>query len=164
MKTLLSMIMTVVLALSLPINPVAVRAATITQDTEEKSGEISIEYEVEESYTVVIPANVTFTNDEKTVERGLQVSKVIIDEGKELHVIVSSQNDFQMKYRGGYIDYRLMINYNPFLEKNNTTVLIVEAGESSGLAILTFVTELNTDHAKYTGNYTDTLTFTVSVE
>ncbi|MDE5884992.1 MAG: hypothetical protein K2H29_07980, partial [Oscillospiraceae bacterium] len=92
---------------------------------------------------------------------------VRIDDGKALNITISSQNGFQMKHTknsGSGIDYHLMINQAIIPDGNNYNVLTVNAGEGSGRAILSFVTELNKNNAFYAGNYTDTITFTVSVD
>ena len=88
-----------------------------------------------------------------------------INEGKTLNVNVGSLNGFKMKNgKEASIDYELAINYNPTLKENNMTILTVLAGEHTGWVILDFITELNKEKAFYAGNYTDTLTFTVSIE
>lgn len=164
MNKLLAVIMSAVIALGMVIHPQAAGSVTITQDSEEKSGNTNINYSAEETYTVVFPASVTFTDSEKAIERGLQVSNVLINEGSSLNVYVSSLNNFKMRNGEGYIDYKLMINYNGNPEEYDYRILSIDAGEGGGVAILYFVTELNKDNTKYAGTYTDTLTFTVSVE
>lgn len=142
-------------------------AADITQDSTSKSGEINVNYDMETEYTVTIPASVNFTENEKTIDRPLQATGVRIEAGKALNITISSRNDFTMKHTknsGSGIDYHLMINNTTIPNVNNYNVLTVNAGEDSGRAILSFVTELNKDNALYTGNYTDTITFKVSVD
>lgn len=136
---------------------------TITQDSGEKSGNITVGYDAGVSYTVTIPANVTFTDTEKSVERGLQVSNVVLDEGSALSINITSLNNFRMVNGEGYIEYSLLANNNETPKDNSYTILTVLAGERSGWVILDFITELNKDHVVYAGNYTDTLTFTVTV-
>ena len=117
----------------------------LTQDSPDNSGNITVDYNA-------------------AVERSLQVSNVVLREGSALHVGVSSLNGFQMKYKEGYIEYHLMVNYNDTPKETDYTILTVPAGESAGWAILKFVTNLQKDHVIYAGDYTDTLTFTVEVE
>lgn len=163
MKKMLSFIVLIVMVLAMPIH-VSASEKEVTQDSDEKSGKISIDYNGEENYTVTIPASVTFTDEEKRVERGLQVANVMLNEGSSLHVTVTSQNGFKMKRNDGYIGYELLVNYNKTPNASTYEILTVHAGEEIGLAILTFITELDKSHALYTGNFTDTLTFTVSVD
>lgn len=137
---------------------------TITQDSKENSGNITVDYNAGVTYTVTIPASVTFSDTEKQVERSLQVSDVVLNEGTALNVNLASRNDFKMMNGDGYIAYRLMINYNDVPEGNNHIILTVPAGGSTGWAILKFATDLQKDHILYAGDYTDTLTFTVSID
>lgn len=162
MKKVMSIIMAAIITLGLSVSAFA--ESSITQDSEEKRGNTNVDYSLGVSYTVTIPASVTFTDTQKEVERGLLASNVILNEGSTLSISVSSLNGFVMRNGEGYIDYSLKVNYNAIPEENNFDVLIVYAGESSGWAVLTFTTDLNKENALYAGKYTDTLTFTVSVE
>lgn len=163
MKKLLSVILFAAITLGTSFISLA-SEEVITQDSQEKSGQITVDYNAGVSYTVTIPASVTFTDNKKTDERGLEVKEVLLNEGTSLNVYVASANNFQMKYGQGYIDYKIMINHDSRLEQNNSKILIVNAGEKAGVEILEFVTDLDKRAAKFAGNYTDTLTFTVKVE
>lgn len=164
MKKIITAILSVLCYLNISIVSLAFSGETITQDSQKKSGDITVGYNAEVTYTVTIPANVTFTDAENEIERPLMVTNVILNEGSTLNVNLVSQNNYKMMYGEGYIEYSLMVNYNDALKENNINILTVLAGESSGLAILDFITDLNKDHALYTGNYTDTLTFTVTID
>ena len=165
MKKIISIIMVVVMTLGLPISSQASGGETITQDSEEKSGNTNVDYNAEETYTVVFPASVTFMDTETSIDRGVQVSDVVLREGGSLNVSVASLNDFQMKNGEGSIAYQIIVNNNDDRPvKHTSTVLSVEAGEKSGWAILTFTTELDKSNAPYAGRYADTLTFTVSID
>ncbi len=135
----------------------------ITQSSQANSSSITVGYNAGVTYTVTIPASVTFTDTEKRVERSLQVTDVVLSEGSTLHVNLASLNDFKMICGDGYIEYHLLVNANDVPE-DNYTILTVSAGDRSGWAVLDFVTDLNRDHTLYAGNYTDLLTFTVAVE
>lgn len=153
--------------MTLELLPIHSFAADITQDSANKSGEINVNYDMDTEYTVTIPASVNFTDSERTIDRPLQANDVRIEDGKALNITISSSNGFQMKHTkniGSGIDYHLMINNAVISDGNNYNVLTVNAGEGSGRAILSFVTELNKDNAFYTGTYTDTITFKVSVD
>lgn len=164
MKKWLAIIMTTVMILGMPMLPLTVKGEEITLDSREQSGKININYNMEVSYTVTIPASVTFTDTEKNVERSLLAKDVLLNEGSSLNVIVSSLNNFQMKNGDSYIDYSLLINQGDVLKDNDSTILTVLAGENSGWAIVNFVTDLNKENALYAGNYIDTLTFTVTID
>lgn len=165
MKKLLSA--AVIGIMTLELLPIHSFAEDITQNSANKSGEINVNYDMDTEYTVTIPASVNFTDSERTIDRPLQANDVRIDDGKALNITISSINGFKMKHTknsGSGIDYHLIINNTTISDGNNYNVLTVNAGEGSGRAILSFVTELNKDNAFYTGNYTDTITFKVSVD
>lgn len=165
MKKILSVIMMVLMTLGMPMYSLASEEMAITQDSQEKSGNTNVDYNLEETYTVIFPASVTFTDTEKSIDRGLQVSDVVLQEGHSINVNVASLNDFHMKNKEGSIAYQLIVNNNDDKPvEHNSTILTVDAGEKAGVAILTFITELDKSKAPFAGRYSDTLTFTVSVE
>lgn len=165
MKKILSVIMMVLMILGMPMYSLASEGMAITQDSQEKSGNTNVDYNLEETYTVIFPASVTFTDTEKSIDRGLQVSDVVLQEGHSINVNVASLNDFHMKNKEGSIAYQLIVNNNDDKPvENNSTILTVDAGKKAGVAILTFITELDKSKAPFAGRYSDTLTFTVSVE
>lgn len=165
MKKLLSVAVIGVMALEFL--PIYSFAEDITHDSANKSGEINVNYDMDTEYTVTIPASVNFTDSERTIDRPLQANGVRIDDGKVLNITISSQNGFTMKHNknsGSGIGYHLMVDHVTIPDGHNYNVLTVNAGEGSGMAILSFVTDLNKDNAFYAGNYTDTITFKVSVD
>lgn len=165
MKKILSVIMMVLMILGMPMYSLASEGMEITQDSPEKSGNTNVDYNLEETYTVIFPASVTFTDAEKSIDRGLQVSDVVLQEGHSINVNVASLNDFHMKNKEGSIAYQLIVNNNDDMPvEHNSTILTVDAGEKAGVAILTFITELDKSKAPFAGRYSDTLTFTASVE
>lgn len=163
MKKLSVVILTAVLLLAGPSLRLASAGDIITQDSGEKSGNITVGYDAGVAYTVTIPASVTFTDSEKRIERPLQVNDIVLNEGSTLSVNIASANHFKMTHGEGYIEYSLLVNSNAVPKENSFNVLKVAAGDKSGWAILEFVTDLNTEYATYAGSYTDTLTFTVTI-
>ena len=148
----------------LAILPFTASAETIDQSAADKTGTISADHYVDVSYTVTIPAGVTFTDSEKVVERPLQASGVFLNEGEKLNVYVSSQNGFRMVNNSGYIDYYMKVNAGEPISGDNVKVMTVTAGDNSGWALQEFGTALSDEHQAYAGIYSDTLTFTVAVE
>lgn len=136
----------------------------IDQTSVNNSSTMSVEHNVDLSYKVTIPANVTFTNSEKIIERSLQASEVYLNDGDELNIYVTSLNDFKMVNKTSYIEYDMLVNSHPIPTDNSSPVLTVQAGDNSGWAVLRFNSELNSEHMGFAGNYSDTLTFTVKVE
>ncbi len=163
MKKLLSVIISAAIVLMISITSFAAENPTITQDNTEKKTSITVDYDMAESYTVTIPASIEFTDDEKNIERPLQIENIMLNEGTVLNVNVSSLNGFKMRNGDAEIDYEMMVNTHNITEGNNQNVLTVKAGEHSCWAILHFATQLSEEKALYAGNYSDTLTFTVSV-
>lgn len=163
MKKITVCFLPLILALSISVISLA-EGETITQDSPQNSGEITVGYSVGVNYTLTIPASVTFSDSEKEIQRSLQVSDVILDEGSSIIVNLSSLNNFKMTYRGGEIGYSLLVNATAAPAENDFTILTVKAGEPSGWVLLDFLTNLNKNNVVYTGNYTDTLTFTVTVK
>lgn len=163
MRKVICLLLAAALTALLGVGVLAAGDMEIDQDSPDQSGSLNVEYDLGVTYTVAIPASVTFTNTEKTAERGLQVSDVMLGEGQSLHVSVSSRNGFQMRNGDDYIAYSMTVNQSPPAEESPIEVLTVRAGETSGWALLDFVTDLDRTHAQLAGRYSDTLTFTVSV-
>lgn len=164
MKKLLSVIMIAAITLGMSAISLEAEEVTITPDSGEQSGKINVDYNADVSYLVTIPASVTFTDTQTSVERGLLARDVLLKEGSSLNISITSLNDFKMKKGEAFIEYALSVNHNDALEKNNFTILTVESGEHTGWAVLEFTTELRIDDALYTGTYSDILTFTVSID
>ncbi len=135
--------------------------ADITESSAEKTGAMSVDYNVAGSYTVTIPASVTFTKSGETVERGLSAKNVTLSEGSKLQVHVSSLNGFKLKNLDSYIDYTITANKVSDIQEDSV-ILSVSAGDTSGWTLLDFTAQ-STDNAAYAGEYSDTLTFTVEV-
>ena len=163
MKKLIFIITAAVLIFTAVIFPAAAEEI-IDQDSANKSGNINVSYNAEVSYTVTIPAGITFTESEKSIERGISANNVSLTEGSYLKINVASLNDFKMKNNNGYIDYTLTVNKTKIPDGNSHDILTVKAGESSGWAVLNFTTGLDRTNAFYAGTYTDTLTFTIYIE
>lgn len=161
MKKMLAVICTVFLILN--VSGISLAEETITQNSQVNSTDITVGYNAGVTYTVTIPASVAFSDSEKRVQRALQVDDVVLNEGGTLNVNLASLNGFKMMCGTGYIDYSLLINANEVPKEDNTTILTVSSGEKTGWVLLDFVTDLKKDNALYAGNYTDVLTFTVSV-
>ena len=116
MKKLLPFIMMIVFIFHLSAVSLVAAGEAITQDSPEKTGNTTVGYDAGVTYTVTIPANVTFTDTEKSVERPLLVSNVVLNEGSTLNVTIASLNDFKMVYGegydDGYIEYNILVNSN----------------------------------------------------
>lgn len=148
MNKLLSLALILVMVLTMSTTAFA---AEITGN----SGSVDITYEVPNSYIVTIPDSMTIGTD-----ANVSVSDVIITAGHLLTVSVSSQqyNDGWKLINGvDTVGYTLKIDGADIA--NNATVLTVKNG---GNVSETLATALSGTPI-YSGNYTDTLTFSVSV-
>ena len=152
MKKLLSLALVLAMVLTMSVTAFA---ADNTLDNERKTGTTEVTHTVSDSYIVTIPDSMTIGTD-----ANVSVKDVVLASDQELTVSVSST-----QYNGGWklkngddtIGYTLKIDNTDVA--NNGTVLTVKSDET---ATKTLKTELS-GTAKYSGNYTDTLTFTVAV-
>jgi len=139
-------------------------AAPLDKNT--TTGSVTVTYEVAESYTVSIPASFDFTAESLSNIAEVSASNVLIENGKELNVTMTSanysDNKYTLNYEGSKITYTVKQGETNFT--NAGEVLSIASGTTSGSASLTFATT-NDEIAKATksGAHTDTLTFTVAV-
>lgn len=132
-------------------------AATI----EGESGTVEVTYGVSQSYTVVIPADITLSADkDSTME--VSASNVFIPYGNQLTVSISSANSW---YLVDTADNSNKLSYSvkngEAAVANGDAVLTVAAGNTDGDTV-TLTTTL-VDTATISGTYKDTITFTVNV-
>jgi hypothetical protein len=136
-----------------------------------RSGDTKVQYTVEESYTVTIPGDISLTSS-KTSDTGIvSAENVLINKDNSLTVTMSSttySNGYKLTAPSGNssIPYTIKTatNSSNALE-DKAVVLKVTSGSTSGNETLTFAVDADTvaNNAKESGNYTDTLTFTVAV-
>lgn len=155
MKKILSLtlVLTMVLTMS-----VTAFAAEIDMNTNNKTGSTEITYTVSDSYVVTIPDSMTVGTN-----ASVSVSNVTIAKGYDLAVSVSSNqynNGWKLKNNDDAIGYSLKINNEAVA--NNGTVLTAESGVSTSITLVTALA--GNKSPKYSGSYTDTLTFSVAVE
>ncbi len=143
-------------------------AEPITQDNEEQSGKMNVTYHADDAWSVTIPEAIEIGGSEVTVSvaDGMKIEK-----GKSLKITVSSKNSWKVQSAS---DVSGENGYEYELKKDGTRVtsevLSVGAG-TSGEQTASLTAELTetakTDAEKYStgdGDYTDELTFTVTVE
>ena len=130
------------------------------------SGSMNVNYTVGPRYLVTIPAEVTLSSTKNgTVEGKATVTaeNVTVPYGESVKVTLSS--DFTVNTtEGAALSYEVWKPDNSttgtLVDNMNNTVLEVASG--SGSTELTFALAPNSA-ITYSGNYTDTVTFTVSV-
>lgn len=155
MKKLLSFTLALVMMLSATVTAFA---GTIDQDTVDKTGDTSITYNVDPTYTVTIPATVTLGNTAT-----VKVEDTMLKKGDEVTVKLTGTSEaddtFKVKTaQGAELTYTV---------KDGDTVINVGdtvlncASQVNGTANLLFTAPTS---VQYAGDYSGTVTFTVSVE
>ena len=155
MKKLLSFTLALVMVLSVSITAFA---GTVDQDSVDKTGDTSITYNVDPAYTVTIPATVTL-GDTATVK----VENTMLKKGDEVNVKLTGTSEADDTFKvttaqGAELAYTV---------KDGDTVINVGdtvlhcASQVNDTADLLFTAPTS---VQYAGNYTGTVTFTVSVE
>lgn len=152
----------------------------ITNETESKEATTTINYSValNENYTVTIPTSVTFPDpDENGVLKATMELSIVPDAGYnklngEISIkLKSSANGFAMKRDGGEdtIQYSMYKTLNdagayadPITAGGDTPLLTWQQGGEAASASLTLYMKADMQEVKIAGDYSDTLTFTVS--
>lgn len=155
MKKILSFTLALVMMLSATVTSFA---ATVDQDSVDKTGNTSITYNVAPAYTVTIPATVTL-GDTATVK----VENTMLKKGDEVNVKLTGTSEADDTFKvttaqGAELTYTV---------KDGDTVINVGdtviscASQVNDTAVLLFTAPTS---VQYAGNYSGTVTFTVSVE
>lgn len=117
---------------------------------------------VDPSYTVTIPAAIVIPDETQTVEATVSAADVVIDPGNQLKVtigetfsVIKQDQDLNTL---DTLDFTVKIGDTVI--STGGTVLEVPAGTATGSATLAFTV---TGSPKYAGDYTGTVTFTISV-
>ncbi len=150
------------LALAGTIGTVAIAsAAEINQDSGDPI-QTTVTYSVDTTWKLTIPESITVGDETGGT---VTASDVVIEQGKQFKVTVSSGNGWKVTGGSQSIDYDLKVDESPDALTDGGEVLTVEAGNKEGDSATLKATLKNADDAKYsTGGeaYTDTLTFTVT--
>jgi len=137
-------------------------AANLTETT--TTGSMNVTYGVGSTYTISIPESLNFTSS-LTQTADVSVSNVLLAHGEILKLNLTSANGYKLMNEDSEIVYTVTKEAVAFTDQV-TEVLSVEAGDP------TVVTEVELSFATTTeaialatlsGQHTDTLTFTASV-
>lgn len=148
MKKLLSLALILAMVLTMSVTAFA-------QEITGESGSTDITYTANESYVVTIPDSMKVGED-----ANVSVKDVVLAANKQLTVSVSSEqynNGWKLKNGDETIGYTLKIDNTDVA--NNGTVLTVKSGDEVTKTLKTTLTGT----AKYSGTYTDTLTFNIEL-
>ena len=134
----------------------------INQDTDDKTGSTAVTFNVDPTYTVTIPGTVTLEKtgtDAVTYEQDLTITAdagMRLKSGESVQVTMAS--DFTMNsIEGSSLTYTVTANDQEI--KNNGVVATFTTNTASQNSTLHFAA----NDPEYAGNYSDTVTFTLSV-
>lgn len=161
MKKLISILTALALTLSLSVTAFATE---IDQDTDDpKTGTTAVTLSVDPAYTVTIPATVALTaqgNDPETYEDTMDITanaNVRLLEGKVITVTITSDFTMEDTDTGSTLDYTVTVDGTDITDGG--TVATFKTSTAVQTSTLTFAADAPT----YAGDYSDTVTFTISV-
>ena len=160
MKKIVSLILALVMMMSLS------TVAFAALDANSQSGNVKVSYGVEGSYSVTIPSDIALSG---TVGSLTGTGEVAVVAGSQilptqnLTVKVSSANTWKLK-NVEEIAYTLKVdNGEAFTEKEDNVVLTASAAEVNTGKTAALAFACSAPEFAYSGEYSDTLTFTVAV-
>ena len=156
MKKLLCFTLTALLAAALAVPAFADTA--VNQDSSEKKASTTVEFKIDPTYTVTIPANTTVNFNAVDTSFGeIKLTAAQLDPGKSVKVALSASGTLKNSIDNSKIlAYQIQDGDAAFTSATYTT-----AGQSTALTIHIAQEAWNT---AYAGNYADTVTFTISYQ
>ena len=161
MKKLLTLLLTAALATAAATTAFATDNTIKPGDdgnTDPKTGTTNVTYTVQPTYTVTIPGTVTLDSTTKKSEATVKAENVTVPYNYAVKVTLTDANGFQVKSEeGAKLTYKVTESAR---EKTEGSV-VLQVASDRGEGNLEF--EI-TDKVTYSGKYTGTVTFTVSVD
>lgn len=150
---------TLALALSAALTTTAFAAETsneITDKSNPQTANVTVTTKIAPTYTVTIPANTTVKfNDENTSFGEIKLTAAQLDPGKSVEVALSASGTLKNAAdTNKTLAYKIMSGETEFTSANYE-----KAGESTALTIHIAQKDWN---GAFAGDYTDTVTFTIS--
>lgn len=136
--------------------------------TEDNSAKLIVSYDMNESYTVVIPADFTIGSSGKA-SADITASNVVIDDGKFLEISITGDDYIDSwllidtKNSSNFITYAIGSEEDGNDIENNSVVLSISAGEIYDSTITKTLYFSIEDEITKSGTYVDTLTFTANI-
>ena len=163
MKKIIALALVVVMLCSMA--TMIASAADLTPDN--MTEDITISYSAGEYYEVTIPPDITLggINEYVVSSTGVKVANASLLEGNKLKVTAQSANNFTVNMKGTTHKVAYSMRYG----ENNTevssatgpiTLIDIHSGVTTANCPIAFK---RTGSAAVSGDYTDTITFTVSV-
>ena len=165
----LALAMIFVFALAIPAFAVEVTNAPINSDNvptfDDQSGTATVTYTMTGSYVAIIPATIPVAVPDTN---NVDVTSVKLGYGQQLTVAVTYDGILDLKIGTDVKDtlaYTLKNGSTNIPTTGAQNVLTVGAGNNGFIGVTggTKISASITDEAKYAGNYTDTVTFTIAV-
>ncbi len=128
------------------------------------SAKVNVTFENDPTYTVTIPADVTFADDMADKTNEVKVEDVYLNKGKAVKVTVASANDYKMILNG--TDADTFVPYELTSDKaEGGDVITVPTGtfNRKGTDTATLTYKVTDKDIPYAGDYSDILTFTIAV-
>ena len=116
---------------------------------------VTVEYNVDPTYTVTIPATVAL-GETATIK----AENVVVTKGKQVEVTLTNANDFKVATpQGASLTYTVK-NGETTVNEGDTVLTVNPDNGKTGETTLTFTTP---ETVKFAGDYTGTVTFTIAV-
>ena len=116
---------------------------------------VTVEYNVDPTYTVTIPATVAL-GETATIK----AENIVVTKGKQVEVTLTNANGFQVKTeQGAELGYTVTIDGDAVAE-NDTVLAVNPDNGKTGETTLKFVAP---ETAQFAGDYTGTIIFTIAV-
>ena len=116
---------------------------------------VTVEYNVDPTYTVTIPATVAL-GETATIK----AENVVVAKGKQVEVALTNANGFTVATpQGAELGYTVK-NVETIVNEGDTVLTVNPDNGKTGETTLTFTTP---ETVKFAGDYTGTVTFTVAV-
>ena len=116
---------------------------------------VTVEYNVDPTYTVTIPATVAL-GETATIK----AENVVVAKGKQVEVKLTNANDFTVTTpQGASLTYTVK-NGETIVNEGDTVLTVNPDGGKTGETTLKFVAP---ETAQFAGDYTGTVTFTIAV-
>lgn len=159
MKKLLTIMLALVMVLSLS---VAAFSAGITQDSNTKTADTSVTFNVDPTYTVTVPATVTLAKAaDGSYKQDATITATDVRLLEDQTITVTLASDFKLITGATYeLDYKVTVGDSSTAIATGDTVATFTTDTNSQSSTLHFAAENPT----YAGEYSDTVTFTISVE
>lgn len=164
MKKLVTLLLTAALAITAATTAFADDSKITVGPTTSPSPAIPVTYNVSPSYTVTIPTSVALDSSTKSSTATVKAENVTVPYGKSVKVALSS--DFKVKADNGEnvptLNYQVTIPNSTTSVQSGATVLEVAPTAAGKKGETTLKFEIASDIV-YSGTYTGTVTFEVSI-